>query len=69
MTKMHKREALAAVHETAEALQVQGVINKTTMKEFDVSCLTPAAPISPAECKEAGGAGAAAFVRSQIQGT
>ena len=51
MTKIYKSEALAAIHETAEALHAQGVINKTTMKEFDVSCLAPAAPISPEEIR------------------
>ena len=41
MTHKYRSEALAAVHETAEALRDIGAIDKQTMREFDEACLTP----------------------------
>ncbi len=41
MTKSYRTDMLAAIHETAEALHEHGVIDKTTMREFDESCLAP----------------------------
>jgi len=43
MTKgrTYKSEALAAVHQTAEALYEVGAIDKKTMRGFDEDCLTP----------------------------
>jgi putative transcriptional regulator len=49
--KSYKSEALSAIHETAEALYVQGIIDKTTMKEFDASCLAPVESITPEEIR------------------
>jgi putative transcriptional regulator len=37
----YKSEALAVIHETAEALHAQGVIGKTTLRNFNASCLAP----------------------------
>ena len=51
MKTNYKSEAFAAIHETAEALLARGVIDKTTMKEFDESCLTPVKTITPAEIR------------------
>lgn len=51
MTKKYRSEALASVHETMEALHEVGAIEKRTMREFDASCLTPVATLSPEEIK------------------
>jgi putative transcriptional regulator len=51
MTKKYRSEALASVHETMEALHEVGAIDKRTMREFDASCLTPVATLSPEEIK------------------
>lgn len=47
----YRSEIMAAVHETAEDLREVGLIDKRTMREFDVLCLTPAPALSPAEIK------------------
>jgi len=47
MAKKYRSEAYAAIHETMEALQEVGAIDKQTMREFDESCLTPAQPMPP----------------------
>jgi putative transcriptional regulator len=51
MTKNYRSNALAAIHETMEALQDVGAINKRTMREFDEACLTPIQPFTPEEIK------------------
>ena len=47
MTKKYKSDAMAALHESMEALQEINVIDKQTMRRFDDSCLTPVKPLSP----------------------
>lgn len=47
MTKQYRSEALASIHETMEALQEVGAIDKRTMRDFDERCLTPVKPLSP----------------------
>jgi putative transcriptional regulator len=47
MTKSYKSELLAAVHETMEAVQDVGGIDRRTMRRFDELCLTPVTPLSP----------------------
>ncbi len=47
MTKKYRSDALAAVHETMEALHDVGAIDKQTLGEFDESCLTPIPVMSP----------------------
>lgn len=47
MTKKYRSEAYAAIHETMQALQEVGAIDKQTMREFDESCLTPVLPMTP----------------------
>ena len=42
---------MAAIHETMEALHSGGVIDKQTMRHFDVACLTPIRPLKPEEIK------------------
>jgi putative transcriptional regulator len=44
-----KSNILGAVHSSASSLYKEGVIDKTTMHDFDVSCLTVPAPIEPAQ--------------------
>jgi putative transcriptional regulator len=51
MTKKYRSDAYAAIHETMEALQEVGAINKQTMREFDEACLTPIHILSPDEIK------------------
>lgn len=51
MTKQYRSDAFAAIHETMEALHEVGAINKRTMRDFDDSCLTPVAYLSPDEIR------------------
>ena len=44
-TKFRSRIS-AAIHETASGLHKVGLIDKTTLREFDASCLTSIAPLS-----------------------
>jgi putative transcriptional regulator len=52
MSEKYKSEALAAIHETMEALHDVGAIDKQTMREFDEACLTPVRMLSPDEIRE-----------------
>lgn len=49
--KTYRNEIAAAVHETVEGMHDAGVVDKQTMREFDASCLTAAAPLPPEEIK------------------
>lgn len=51
MSKKYRSDALAAIHETLEALHDVGAIAKQTMRRFDGACLTPVRPLSPREIK------------------
>jgi putative transcriptional regulator len=51
MEKKYCSEALAAIHETMEALHEIGAIDKQTMREFDETCLTPVRMLGPEEIK------------------
>ncbi|MDQ0471226.1 helix-turn-helix domain-containing protein [Labrys wisconsinensis] len=42
---------LASVYKTAAGLHEAGLVDKATMREFDVLCLTPVEPLSPAEIR------------------
>ena len=42
---------LASVHETATGLHRVGLVDKATMREFDVLCLTPVERLGPAEIR------------------
>ena len=50
-TKKYRSNALAAIHETMEALHDVGAIDKPTMREFDASCLTPVQALAPDDIK------------------
>ncbi|EAA9298070.1 DNA-binding transcriptional regulator [Salmonella enterica subsp. enterica] len=47
MSKKYRSDALAAIHETMEALHDIGAVDKQTMRQFDESCLSPVEPMPP----------------------
>lgn len=47
----YKSDVFAAIHESMEALHQIGAISKTTMREFDETCLTPIQPMSPEDIR------------------
>ncbi|MFH1158560.1 MAG: DNA-binding transcriptional regulator [Pseudomonadota bacterium] len=47
MTKKYKSDAMAALHESMEALHEIDVIDKQTMRRFDEACLTPVKAMTP----------------------
>jgi len=51
MNKKYRSEALAAIHETMEALHEIGTVDKQTMRGFDEACLTPVKPMAPEEIR------------------
>ena len=51
VAQKYESDAMAAVHETAEALHEIGTIDKQTMREFDEACLTPVHVFTPEEIK------------------
>ncbi len=51
MSKKYRSDALAAIHETMEALHDVGAIDKQTMRHFDDACLTPIRTLMPDEIK------------------
>ncbi len=51
MSKEYRTDAMAAVHETMQALHDVGAIKKQTMRRFDDACLTPVRPLTPDEIR------------------
>lgn len=51
MNKKYRSSAMAAVHETIEALHDVGVVDKQTLREFDEACLSPVQILSPEEIR------------------
>jgi len=51
VAKKYRTEALAAIHETMEALHEVGAIGQRTMRQFDEACLTPVRVLTPEEIK------------------
>jgi putative transcriptional regulator len=51
MSKKYRSDAMAAIHETMEALHDAGAIDKRTMRRFDHACLTPIRPLEPTQIK------------------
>ena len=49
MAKRYRSGLMAAVHETAEGLHHVGALDKKTMREFDLACLTPVRVFEPQE--------------------
>jgi putative transcriptional regulator len=52
MTKKYRSKALGALHETVQGLHRLGLMDTTTMREFDASCLTPVEKLSPKQIAE-----------------
>jgi putative transcriptional regulator len=50
-TKPYRSPALRSLHEIAEDLHEVGVIDKATMRHFDLSCLTPVEVLEPEAIK------------------
>ena len=48
MAKKYHSPATAAVHEMMSDLHEAGVVDKVTMRRFDVQCLTPIQEMTPA---------------------
>jgi putative transcriptional regulator len=42
---------MGSIHETAAALHAAGLMDKRTMREFDVLCLTTVRPLRPREIR------------------
>jgi putative transcriptional regulator len=51
MGKKYRSDAMAAIHETMEALHGVRAIDKQTMRRFDDACLTPIRALKPKEIK------------------
>ena len=51
-TKRYRSNALRSLHEVAEDLHDVGVIDKATMRHFDLSCLTPVQVLKPEAIKQ-----------------
>jgi putative transcriptional regulator len=47
----YRSDALEILHKTVEGLYRHGVIDKATMRHFDVGCLTTIEPLEPAAIK------------------
>lgn len=51
MAKNYRSGAMAAIHETMEALHDIGAVDKMTMRAFDDDCLTPVRSLAPEEIR------------------
>ena len=51
MPKKYRSDALAAIHESMEALHEVGAVDRQTMREFDETCLTPIEVMLPEQIK------------------
>ena len=49
--KTYKNDVFEAIHETALDLHEAGVLDKKTMRRFDLACLTPIHEFLPEEIK------------------
>jgi putative transcriptional regulator len=47
----YKSDAMEAIHSSAQALFRHGIIDKTTMREFDKDCLAPPTVVSAMDVK------------------
>ena len=47
MATKYKSKLMEAIHETATGFRKTGTMNKITMREFDVLCLTPIQKMTP----------------------
>lgn len=51
MDKKYRSSLMGSVHETAVGLHSAGLMDKRTMREFDVLCLTTVRPLRPREIR------------------
>jgi putative transcriptional regulator len=51
MSRKYRSDAMAAIHETLEALDEVGAVDKQTMRRFDDACLTPIRVLKPEEVR------------------
>lgn len=51
-SKRYRTPLLASVHKTARGLRQAGVMDKQTMRKFDVLCLTPVRPLTPKQIRD-----------------
>jgi len=51
MSKKYRSEAMAAIHETMEAMHKVGAVDKQTMRRFDEACLTPVQSLTAKQIK------------------
>jgi putative transcriptional regulator len=51
VAKKYQSDIARVVHKTASDFYRSGRIDKSTMREFDRTCLTPTRPLSPAEIR------------------
>ncbi len=49
--KRYRSDALRSLHEIAKDLHAVGAIDKATMRDFDLGCLTPVEPLAPEAIK------------------
>jgi putative transcriptional regulator len=50
-SKKYRSDAMAAIHETMEALHKVGGVDKQTMRRFDEACLTPVQSLTAKQIK------------------
>jgi putative transcriptional regulator len=50
-SKKYRSDAMAAIHETMEALHKVGAVDKQTMRRFDEACLTPVQSLTAKQIK------------------
>jgi putative transcriptional regulator len=51
LRKQYRSDVLRSVHKGAKALHAIGAIDKATMREFDVQCLTDVSPLQPEDIR------------------
>jgi len=51
MSQQYKSEAFESIHHAAQALFRVGAIDKTTMRDFDASCLVAPPQLTPAQIR------------------
>jgi DNA-binding transcriptional regulator YiaG len=51
-TKRYRSPALQSLHEVMEDLHEVGAIDKATMRDFDLGCLTPVEKLAPEAIKQ-----------------
>lgn len=50
-SKKYRSDAMAAIHETMDALHKVGAVDKQTMRRFDEACLTPVESLTAKQIK------------------